>query len=169
MEESFGTITEFAVALAGFSAVSIALSRNPGDMAPLDRFRALNILSCSLGSAFGSTFVPMGAAYGVSGPALWRGTSLGVLLVVIVCIAIPLSLTRRLSSTDRGRLSATLWVLLIGGNVVLTGLLLSNITGWFGAQGPGPIMVSLVWPLFFSALLFVRILVNRPDQVGAQE
>ena len=169
MEESFGTITEFAVALAGFSAVAIALSREPGTMAPLDSFRSLNLLCCSLGSAFGSTFVPIGASFGVSGPALWRGTSVGVLLIVILCVAIPLSLTRRMSPADRSQLSGTLWVLLIGGNLILTGLLLSNLAELFGAPGPGPIMVSLVWLLFFSALLFVRILVNRPGQAGPPE
>ena len=167
MEDSFGTITEFAVALAGFSAVAIALSHEPGALAPLDRFRALSLLSCALGAAFGASFVLIGGAFGASGPALWRGTSFGVLLIVIACTAIPLFLARRMSPADRNQLSSVLWVLSIGGNSVLAVVQLSNLAGLFGPPSPGPIMASLVWLLFFSALLFVRMLVNRPGSPAA--
>ena len=163
VEESFGTVMEFAIALAGFSAVAIALSHDPGSMAPLDRFRALNLLSTSLGAGFGASFVLIGAAFGASGPVLWQVTSAGVLVVAIVCTAVPLVLRRRLSRADRGRLSRVLWVLAIGGNPVLAAVQLANIAGLFGTASPGPIMASLIWLLFFSALLFVRMLVNRPE------
>ena len=55
-----------------------------------------------------------------------------------------------------------MWVLAIGGNPLLAAIQLANIVGVFGAPNPGPIMASLIWLLFFSALLFVRMLVNRP-------
>ncbi len=167
MEESFGTVIEFGVALAGFSAVAIALSHEPGALAPLDRFRALNLLICSLGSAFGASFVLIGSAFGASGPTLWRFTSGGALLVLVVCTAIPHLLARRMSPADRGQLSSILWALSNWGHPVLTVGLLVNMSGLFGAPGPGPIMVSLIWLLFFSALLFVRMLVNRPGQPAA--
>ncbi len=167
MEDSFGTIMEFSVALAGFSAVAIALSHEPGALAPLDRFRALNLLSCALGAAFGASFVLIGDAFGASGPALWRATSAGLLLIVIVCTAIPLLLARQMSPADRRQLSRVLWVLSIGGNLILSGVQLSNLAGLFGPASPGPIMASLVWLLFFSALLFVRMLVNRPGPTAA--
>ncbi len=162
VEDSFGTIMEFGVALAGFSAVAIALSHEPGALAPLDRIRALSLLGFSLGAAFGASFVLIGAAFGASGPALWRGTSLGVLLIVIACAAIPFLLVRRMSPADRAQLSSVMWALSNGGSVVVAGVQLSNLAGLFGPPSPGPIMASLVWLLFFSALLFVRMLVNRP-------
>jgi hypothetical protein len=163
VEDSFGTVMEFSVALAGFSAVAIALSQDRGAMAPLDRFRALNLLSNTLGAGFGASFVLIGVAFGASGPALWRATSAGVLVVAIVCTAVPLVLSRSLSPADRGRLSSVLWVLAIGGNLILGAVQLSNLAGLFGTPNAGPIMASLIWLLFFSALLFVRMLVNRPD------
>jgi hypothetical protein len=167
VEDSFGTIMEFSVALAGFSAVAIALSHEPGALAPLDRFRALNLLGCALGAAFGASFVLIGDAFGASGAALWRGTSAGVLVIVIVCTAIPLLLARQMSPADRRQLSRALWVLLVGGNLILSGVQLSNLAGLFGPASPGPIMASLVWLLFFAALLFVRMLVNRPGPTAA--
>jgi Na+/melibiose symporter-like transporter len=69
-----------------------------------------------------------------------------------------------MSPADRRQLSSILWALSTGGNPVLAVVLLVNMSGLFGAPGPGPIMVSLIWLLFFSALLFVRMLVNRPGQ-----
>jgi hypothetical protein len=39
---------------------------------------------------------------------------------------------------------------------------IGNVAGVFGPSSAGPIMASLVWLLFFSALLFVRMLVQRP-------
>jgi hypothetical protein len=60
-----------------------------------------------------------------------------------------------------------LWALCIGGNSVLVAVQLSNIAGLFGTPSPGPIMASLIWLLFFSAVLFVRMLVNRPGPPAA--
>ena len=39
---------------------------------------------------------------------------------------------------------------------------LGNIGGLFGEPQAGPIMATLVWYLFFAAILFVRMLVDRP-------
>jgi hypothetical protein len=167
VEDSFGTIMEFAVALAGFSAVAIALSREPGALAPLDRFRALNLLSLALGAAFGASLVLIGVAFGASGPALWRATSAGVLLIVSVTTVVPILLVRRMAPADRVQLSSALWVLSVGGNLVLACVQISNFAGLFGPPSPGPIMASLVWLLFFSALLFVRMLIDRPSAPSA--
>ena len=163
MEDSFASVMEFSVALAGFSAVAIALSHEPGALAPLDRFRALSLLSNALGAAFGASFVLIGNAFDVSGPPLWQLSSLGVLMVVISCLAVSVYLSRRLVPEDRSRLSSALWVIHLGGHPMLVGVLLANMAGLFGPTSPGPIMASLIWLLFFSSLLFVRMLVSRPE------
>jgi hypothetical protein len=162
VEDSFGTVMEFSVALAGFSAVAIALSHEPGSLAPLDRFRALNLLSTSLGPAFGASFVLIGASFGMSDAPLWRFASSGVLIVAVLNLFVPILLRRRLSSVDRGRLSRILWALAVGGNPLLVVVQLANIFGLFGPPSAGPIMASLIWLLLFSSLLFVRMLVQRP-------
>ena len=162
MEDSFATVMEFSVALAGFSAVAIALSHEPGALASLDRFRALNLLGNTLGPGFGASFVLVLGAFGVSGPALWRLTSSGLLVGVAVSTAVPVLLSRRMLPADRMQLASGLWVLAIGGNSILAVVLVANIAGMFGSPGPGPIMASLMWLLFFAAVLFVRMLVDRP-------
>jgi hypothetical protein len=162
VEDSFAAVMEFSVALAGFAGVAIALSVEPGALAPLDRFRALNLLSNALGAGFGASFVLIGNAFALTGPVLWQRAGMGVFVVVILCMALPVYQKRQLAAADRSRLSSGLWVLLLGGHTVLAVTQLANIAGLFGPPNPGPIMVSLIWLLFFSSLLFVRMLVSRP-------
>ncbi len=168
VEASFGTVMEFSVALAGFSAVAIALSNERGALAPLDRFRTLNILTNSLGPAFGASLVLIGSAFGADGVTLWRLTSVGVLVVALVCLAVPIMLWLRLGRVDRSQLSLGLWALSIGGTSTISLVQVMNIAGVFGDPGPGPIIASLMWLLAFSAILFVRILVNRPAPSDAE-
>ena len=104
----------------------------------------------------------IGDAFGVSGVPLWRATSLLLLLVVFASTAAALFLIRGLSAEDRNALSWPLSVFSVGGNVVVVGVQLINALGLLAPPGPGPIMASLVWLLFLSAVLFVRMLVNRP-------
>jgi hypothetical protein len=54
-------------------------------------------------------------------------------------------------------------VLAVGGGPIIAAVQLMNIAGLFGAPGPGPIIASLMWLLSISAVLFVRLLVARPD------
>ncbi len=165
--DSFGVVTEFGVALAGFSAVATALSQQRGAIAALDRFRTLNMLMWSLGAAFVSTFPYVAYGFGAEGVAVWRSSSLGFVVVLAVGTAVPIVLRRRLEPRDRRQLSPVLWVLAVGGNSVLIVFQAANVSGLLGAPSPGPILASLVWLLFFAALLFVRMLVNRPSAPAA--
>ncbi len=160
--DSFGTVAEVGVALAGFSAIATVLSFDRGAIAPLDRFRTLCLLMSALCAVFSSTIPMIGDAFGVSGVPLWRATSLVLLLVVFASTAAALFLIRELSAEDRNALSWSLSVFSVGGNVVVVGVQLINALGLLAPPGPGPIMASLVWLLFLSAVLFVRMLVNRP-------
>ena len=160
--ESFSIVTEFGVALAGFSGIAIALSRDRGALAPIDRFRTLNLLMWTLGAAFVSTFPLMAVSFGALGPSIWWWSSAGFLAVLAVCTAAPYRLRRTLPASDRVGLSRVLWVLAVGGNALVILVQLSNVLPVFGSATPGPLLAGLVWLLFFGALLFVRLLVNRP-------
>lgn len=162
MEDSFGTVMEFSIALAGFTAVAIALSREPGRLDPLDCFRALNLLTTALGAGFGASFVLIGSAFGATGPVLWQFASAGLVVVVAFVTAVPIYLSLRLTPSQRGETSPLIWTLGAGGNVVVVAAQVANMAGVFGPAGPGPIMASLIWLLLVSSLMFVRLLVIRP-------
>ena len=159
---SFSIVTEFAVALAGFSGIAIALSHDRGALAAIDRFRTLSLLMWALGAAFVSTFPLIAQSFGVQGPSIWRAASAGFLAVLVVCTAVPFKLRRLLAAHDRASLSNILWVLATGGNLVVALGQLPNVLPWLGPATPGPLLAGLIWLLFFAALLFVRLLVNRP-------
>jgi hypothetical protein len=121
----------------------------------------------SLSAAFVSTFPLIAGSFGVSGPSVWRWSSAGFLVVLVVCAAVPLLLVRSLTAQDRASLSNTLWVLAVGGNTVLALVQLSNVVFLFGPPAPGPLLAGLIWLLFVAAVLFVRLLVNRPGAPAA--
>ena len=160
--DSFSIVTEFAVALAGFSGIAIALSHNRGALAPMDRFRTLNLLMWALGAAFVSTFPLIASAFGAQGSSIWWWSSTGFLPVLVIGVAAPLKLVRALPANDRAALSKTMWVLAVGGNASVILAQLSNVLPLFGPAVPGPLLAGLIWLLFLAALLFVRLLVNRP-------
>ncbi len=164
---SFSIVTEFGVALAGFSGIAIALSSDRGALAPIDYFRTLNLLMWALGAAFVSTFPLIAHSFDLQGPSIWRVSSAGFLAVLVVCTAVPVNLRRSLAAHDRASLSRTLWVLAIGGNVVVALAQLPNVFRLSGQATPGLLLAGLVWMLFFAAVLFVRLLVNRPGAPAA--
>jgi len=160
--DSFATITEFGVALAGFSALAAALTQRPGVLAPVDRFRTINLLFAALTPAFVSTFPMIGAAFGAHGGPLWRGTSIGFAVVLIVTVVFTVHSARSLSAADRAFLSKIMWALFLAGHTAAFIILLLNALGLLAPPGPGPILASLVWLLFIGALQLVRIIVARP-------
>ena len=73
--ETLTSVVEFAIALAGFSGIVVALGKKPGRWAPADRYRLLNVLTFAFGAGF-MAYLPMGIAHaGLSGPELWRVSS----------------------------------------------------------------------------------------------
>jgi hypothetical protein len=159
--DSFGTVTEFGVAIAGFSALAAALTHEPGTLTPLDRFRTVNLLMAALTPAFAATFPMIGEAFGASGAALWRGTSVGVSVAIVLSLVVSLRLVHSLSAVDRLGLSRPLWVLFLGVNALALAALLINASEVLGPAGPGPILASLVGLLFLGAVQLVRIVVVR--------
>lgn len=91
--------------------------------------------------------------------ALWRVTSGAFLLILMLAAGQPVVLARSLTAAERAALSRVMWVLGVGGNLVLGLWQLLNI--WRDSS-PGPIFAGLIWLLFIAAVLFVRLLLIRP-------
>jgi len=165
--DAFETVTEFGVALAGFSALAATLTHKPGALTPLDRVRTINLLSTTLTPAFVALFPAIGESFGVSGTALWRGTSVGLTVVVVAAFGFSLSLFRSLSAADRAGLSPVLWVFFVGINALVVVAQVINASAALAAPGPGPILASLVALLFLGAQQLVRIVIVRPVEPSA--
>ncbi len=73
-QETLTSAAEFAIALAGFSGIVVALGKQPGRWAPADRYRLLNVLTFAFGAGF-MAYLPMGLAHaGLGGSPLWRAS-----------------------------------------------------------------------------------------------
>jgi hypothetical protein len=156
--DAFSTITEFAVALAGFSGIVVAIAHRGDTFAPVDRYRTLTLLVYSLGAAFGSLLPLAVESFGVSGDDVWRIS--GILLAVILGAAIFGSFwgTRKLGEEDRVHLSAIVGTLTAGGNgFFIVWLLVNSLT----IASPSPLIVALLWQLGLSSLQFVRLVLAQ--------
>jgi len=165
--DSFATVTEFGVALAGFSALAAALTQKPGVLASLDRFRTINLLVWALTPAFVSTFPMVGEAFGAAGASLWRGTSLSLAAILVLVVVVSLQLVRFLSQAERAALSRIMSVLFYVGHPFLIVVNLINASGIVWSPGPGPVLASLIWLLFMGAIQLVRIVVAGPVEPAA--
>jgi len=160
--ESFASLTEFAIAIAGFSGIVIALESRNGAISLLTWLRNTVLLAWALGAAFGSTFPALVSNFGATGPSVWVYS--GVLLagICFALLLVPLLAARRLDRPSRSQLSPLMWVLALGGNPAAGTLLLLNSGSVFGTPSPGPVYGVVLWLLAFATLLFARLLTAPP-------
>ncbi len=163
----FSTLTEFSIALAGFSGIVIAISARDGPVAPLTWYRNLCALAWSLAVAFASVFPEIFDVSGAEPASVWIRSSAVVGVSSIGLMVFALAAARWLSQEERKRLSLSVWTVCLGGNSVVALVQLANAGGLLGAPGPGPIAAGLLWLLAFAALLFVRMLARHPGTPAA--
>ena len=163
----FSTLTEFSIALAGFSGIVIAIAASDGPVAPLTWFRNLCALAWALAVAFCSVFPELFAVSGIETASVWVRSSGVVGAASLGLMAFALLAARRLTGEERSRLSGLVWILALGGNAAVAAVQLANGAGGLGAPGPAPVAGGLLWLLAFAAFLFVRMLARHPSTPAA--
>lgn len=156
--DAFSTITEFAVALAGFSGIVVAIAHTGDTFPSVDRYRTLTLLTYSLSAAFGSLLPMAVESLGFNDDEVWRIA--GAVLAVILAVSVVVSFlgTRRLDEEDRAGLSMTVGTLTAGGNgLLIVWLVVNSLT----VASPSPLVFALIWQLGLSSLQFVRLVLAR--------
>ena len=161
--ETLTSVAEFAIALAGFSGIVVALGKQPGRWAPADRYRLLNVLIFAFGAGF-MAYVPMGLAHaGLAGSHLWRVSS-GLFL----CFAVPGAIlmfvrTRALPEDVRSLVNPL--VRLISYTTSAVGILAQvlNLLGLGLEPQFSVYFLGLVLLLLNGSIQFTRILFVRPE------
>ena len=157
---SLSILTDFSVAVVGFSGIVAALAYQGSRFAPLDRFRVFTLLLYALCGAFGSLAPMVAQGFGASEPLYWQIGAGTLSLLMIGSILATFVAAWQLPPADRVKLQLYVWVLVVGGNAVLAVWLAVSVVA---APGPGPIMTAIIWQLFLSVLLFIRLILNpRP-------
>ena len=158
--ESFSTLTEFAVAIAGFSGIAIVLSGRERAISPLTWIRNISLLCASLGAAFGSVVPPLLTSFGATSATIWASSSAFLACVCAVLVLIPVLGVRHLSPAERAQSSPYVWAVALVGNPVVGGWLVLNCTGVLGVANAGPAYSGVVWLLLYATIMFVRMLAS---------
>ena len=156
--ESFSTLTEFAIAIAGFSGIAIAIRARGGTFDSLDQFRHKNLISFSLSAAFGSTFPQMVSHLGAHDSSVWIWSSLLFVGNCAFMLALPFWSLVALSNDERRQLSPLMWTLSVGGTSLTAILLCVNALGYLGEPSPAPLYVGILWQILMAAIQFSRML-----------
>ncbi|MEM6555138.1 MAG: hypothetical protein AAF642_04645 [Pseudomonadota bacterium] len=153
-------LTDFCVAVVGFSGIVAALAYQGSRFAPLDRFRVFTLLLYALCGAFGSLAPMVAQGFGTTAPLYWQIGAGSLSLLLICSILATFMAAWRLPPADRAKLQLYVWILVVGGNIILAVWLAASAVAF---PGPGPIMTAIIWQLFLSVLLFIRLILNpRP-------
>ena len=161
--ESLTSVAEFAIGLAGFSGIVVALGKRPGRWAPADRIRLLNVLLLAFGAGFMAYFPMVLAHAGLSGSLLWRSSSGGFLCAVIPMILFGLIRMQKLPDDVKGLLHPFVyWLAVISGLVTILAQLLNMVGLGFQPQF-APYFLGLVILLLNGAIQFARMLFARPE------
>jgi hypothetical protein len=158
--EELLAVAELAIALAGFSGVVVAFARD-GKLSPVDRWRFAGLLSVAMGAA-AIAFVPSILHHlGVSAGALWRASSVVLLLVSAPYLLIfPPRVTR--VAREHGAEAPRSFMVGTFGLVALNlGMQVSNAVGWPGSPGPGLLIAGLVVWLIVASLGFALLVLSR--------
>ena len=159
--DSFATLTEFAVAIAGFSGIAIAIQNRGTSFDGLVAFRNQNLLLHALGAAFGSICPHAVTHLGVTGHSVWFWSSL---LLGGICCATHWNFgasRRSLSEEEDSRLSQTMMRIAGGGNALVILAQLGNSLGAFGPSSSAAVYLGIVWLLMLASIQFLFLL-SRP-------
>lgn len=159
---AFQSLAEFGIALAGFTSIVVVFGRRDGQFHPADRFRILSALVPSLGASF-LALLPVGLELtGLSPSAVWRVSSLVLVVAVVSDSWLSERRRRRLPADAIALLSPRLTHFFRALRLLsfLAGLL--NATGMFFAPQPGAYFFAVLCPLMLGAVVFVRMVFVRP-------
>ena len=153
MDASYvSNITEFAIVLAGFSGLVIAIGSKEGRSNPLVKQRTIVMLLLSFSAGFGSLLPTLALALEVDD--IWKFSSYALFCLLIgTIVGVYLTTRLLLNKEQRQQLRAYMYVLIFGVNTALVILLISiPVASTF--------LIALVWQLILSAILFTRLILQ---------
>ena len=144
--------TEFAIVLAGFSGLVIAIGSNEGRSNPLVKQRTIVMLLLSFSAGFGSLLPTLALSLEVED--IWSFSSYALFFLLIgTMMGAYLSTTLLLNKEQRQKLRGYMYVLIFGVNTVLVILLVS-------IPAASTFLIAIVWQLIVSAILFTRLILQ---------
>ena len=157
------TFAEFAVGLAGFAAVVVAINRRAGPSQGATRYRIEALLVASISAGL-SAFVPVClVSLGLPESYAWRAAS-GLYLIILGGGAwFAIARARSLPASARAEISWSLLLVVQVATVFILLLLALNAAAVFIESGPGPYVLALFLQLSAASAMFVRVVLALHD------
>jgi hypothetical protein len=156
---STNAITEFAIVVAGFAGLVLALGARDGTPSPLVRYRTVVMLLCSFAAAFGSLLPILAASLEMTD--IWAFSSyLLVVLLIGTMIGTIVGSRFLLNIVERNQLKTWMWTMILAGNSVFAIFLLATLAGAVMLPISGVFFGALIWQLVLSAVLFTRLILQ---------
>lgn len=164
--DPFQTLAEFGVAIAGFTSIVVVFGRRGGAFHPADRYRVFTALVPSLAGAF-LALVPVGLGMLTLSPeAVWRISSLVVVLVVGSYSVVAARGLARLPAEARALFADVIVAVFRCSWIGSLALAFLNATGLVFAPQPGVYFFVVLVPILLGAISFARIVFIRPVDGG---
>ena len=156
---STAPITEFAIVVAGFTGLALALGSQGGKTSPLVKFRTVTMLFYAFTAAFGSLLPTFWLSFGVE--AIWHYSGYALVVLLLANMAATFVSSRVLLTTqEREHLATWMWLLVMVGNLLFAIILVAAIAGFFSIAVEGAFIGSLIWQLVLSSILFTRLILQ---------
>jgi len=163
-----GAITEFAIVVAGFAGLVVAIAQRGGRVHPLDRYRMVTMLLYSFTAAFGALLPTIMHSFEIEGAKVWRLSGLCLALLVAANLIATQRYQRILTDDQRGQLRWWMYALVMVGNGAIIAWLVGNYVGLLPGPASAPYFCGLVWQLVLATILFVRLIVVERPARGAE-
>jgi len=156
---STASVTEFAIVVAGFTGLVLAIGSRDGVANPLVKFRTVTMLFYAFTAAFGSLLPTFGQALGIT--EVWHFSSYVLITLLIANMGATIVSSRvLLTAEQRTQLKRWMWSLVLVGNSFFSLLLVAALAGVVGLPVTGAFYGALIWQLVLSSVLFARLILK---------
>ena len=153
-------ITEFAIVVAGFTGLVLALGSKDQTPSPVVKLRTVTMLFYAFTAAFVSLLPTLAQSLGIA--EIWHFSGyVFVALLFANTLATVLSSRILLSPSERAELSTIMWSLVLAGNTLFGAMLVLSLLGMVGLPVNGAFFAALIWQLVLSTILFTRLILQR--------
>jgi len=156
---SVGGITEFAVAVAGFTGLVLAVGSRDGATNPLVKLRTITMLFYAFTAAFGSLLPLFWQSIGVD--SIWHYSGIALIIFLVAnMLSTFVSSRLLLTAEERKQLATWMWLLVMIGNALFASILVLSILGFLNIAVEGAFIGALIWQLVLSSILFTRLILQ---------
>jgi hypothetical protein len=159
--DSLGVIIEFAIGLAGFAGIAVAVGDPVQRTRAYERFQLRSLIELSFGAAL-VAFLALGLLQArIPEQRAWLVCSVVLIAVQAALIVSGALQGRAMAREERARLHLATFIFASIGSATSRGVQLVNVAGGFGSPQFAAVYFGLVWLLTMSGVQFLRILLAR--------